>query len=140
MSGSAFGLTQPPAPDTCPCGSGRSYTRCCRPLHLGQRQARTAEELMRSRYSAFAVGDVTYLVESWHPLRRPDEVRLDTTRDWVGLEIVRTLAGGPDDDHGVVEYKASSVSGGRRSVLHEVSRFERVAGRWVYVDGDFPED
>lgn len=139
MSGSAFGIAQPPAPDACPCGSGRTYVQCCRPLHLGQRQARTAEELMCSRYSAFAVGDARYLLDSWHPLHRPDDLRVDPDRTWTRLEVLRTLAGGPDDEHGVVEYRAHSSAAGRASVLHEVSRFERLAGRWVYVDGEFPE-
>lgn len=142
MSGAAFGLPAQASPDTCPCGSGRAYAVCCRPLHLGQRQAGTAEELMRSRYAAFAVGDGAYLVESWHPLHRPDDLRLDPDREWTGLTVVATLAGGPDDGRGVVEYRARSRSraGGPAGELHEVSHFERFAGRWVYTEGEFPQD
>ena len=103
---------------------------------------------MRSRYSAFAVGDVAYLVRTWHPARRPHDLRLDPAMTWTGLEIVDTRAGGPDDADGEVEFRASwreaghercGGHGGRepaRGVLHERSRFGRRAGRWVYVDGD----
>jgi len=105
--------------------------------------AETAEALMRSRYSAFAVGDVAYLVRTWHPARRPNDLRLEPAMTWTGLEIVDTRAGGPDDADGEVEFRASwrreAGHGGRepgRGVLHERSRFGRRAGRWVYVDGD----
>ena len=76
----------------CPCGSGLPYAGCCGPLHQGERVAETAEALMRSRYSAFAVGDVAYLVRTWHPAGRPHDLRLDPAMTWIGLEIVDTRA------------------------------------------------
>lgn len=91
---------------------------------------------MRSRYSAFAVGDAAYLLTSWHPASRPRELTLDDAVAWRRLQIVDTEAGGRDDDHGVVEFRAQYVTGGGRRILHERSRFERVDGAWVYVDGD----
>ncbi len=132
MSGSAFGVARPPAPGECPCGSGRPYEDCCRPLHLGRRAAATPEELMRSRYSAFAVGDGDYLLQTWDPTTRPADLRLDGDRSWAGLEVLRA-----EGDQ--VEYRATSVVAGRRQVLHEISSFRQVLGRWVYVDGDFPD-
>ncbi|WP_409483208.1 YchJ family protein [Arsenicicoccus dermatophilus] len=131
MSGTAFGTARPPAPGECPCGSGSAYTDCCRPLHLGRRAAASPEQLMRSRYSAFVVGDADYLLQTWDPLTRPGELRLDG-REWSGLRVIRASGD-------VVEYVASSSVGGRRQELHEVSRFRQVLGRWVYVDGDFPD-
>ncbi|WP_442277952.1 YchJ family protein [Terrabacter sp. 2YAF2] len=140
MSGGAFGgaLLRP-----CPCGGGPdtlAYAACCGPLHAGERWATTAEELMRSRYSAFAVGDDAYLLRTWHPRTRPDRIDLDPATRWVGLTVLRTRAGAGGEPTGVVEFVArwsqgTSRTGSDRGTLHEVSRFERGAGRWLYVDG-----
>ncbi|WP_288798245.1 YchJ family protein [uncultured Arsenicicoccus sp.] len=131
-SGAAFGVARPRTPGECPCGSGDPYERCCRPLHLGRHTATTPEQLMRSRYSAFVVGDADYLLQTWDPATRPGELRLDSEREWLGLRVIRA-----DGDE--VEYAARSLVGGRTHELHEISRFRRLLGRWVYVDGDFPD-
>lgn len=125
-----------PNGERCPCGSGDDYTACCGPLHRRERPAETALALMRSRYSAFAVGDAAYLLSSWHPANRPSGVTIDDAVVWRRLQIVDTEAGGRDDAHGVVEFRAQYVTDGRRHILHERSRFARVDGAWVYVDGD----
>ncbi len=118
----------------CPCGSDESYRVCCGPLHHGELQARSAEELMRSRYSAYAYGDADYLFRTWHPRTRPAEVTVDQRITWTGLEVIDTVAGGPDDDRGEVEFRALFESAGHADSLHERSRFERRAGRWFYLD------
>jgi SEC-C motif domain protein len=120
----------------CPCGSGPGYQACCGPMHHGERHAETAEELMRSRYAAFACGDADYLFRTWHPRTRPAEVTVDADIVWRGLEVTDTVAGGVDDDRGEVEFTASFEEAGHRGTMHERSRFERRAGRWLYVDGD----
>lgn len=94
---------------------------------------------MRSRYSAFAVCDAAYLFRTWHPRTRPADVTVDPGIIWTGLEVLDTVAGGPDDDRGEVEFNAVFESGGRAGRLHERSRFERRAGRWFYLDA-VPED
>ena len=117
-------------PTTCPCGSAESYDSCCGPLHRGARQAGTAVELMRSRYSAFVLGEVDHLFRTWHPRTRPAglvEDGLDTSRTWTGLE---GLGHGED----WVEFDAHYPVDGVAGVQHERSRFEQRAGRWVYVD------
>lgn len=119
---------------TCPCGSGLAYADCCEPLIDNRRQAETAEELMRSRYAAYAVGDADHLFRTWHPATRPRDVDAGAL-SWEGLEILDTEAGGVADDEGVVEFIAHYRSGRTPGRLHERSRFERRAGRWVYVDG-----
>jgi SEC-C motif-containing protein len=91
---------------------------------------------MRSRYSAFALGLVSYLRETWAPSTRPRVLELDDALEWRRLQIVDTVHGGPDDEQGVVEFRAAHRSAAGVGVLHERSRFSRVAGRWVYVDGD----
>ncbi len=90
---------------------------------------------MRSRYCAFVKGDVAYLTRTWHPRTRPARLDLDPGTRWTGLEILATKDGSAFHTRGTVEFRASF----RGCSLHEVSRFERVDGAWVYVDGEFPE-
>jgi SEC-C motif-containing protein len=120
----------------CPCGSGVGYAACCEPLHDGAREAATAEQLMRSRYSAYARGLPDYLFRTWHPRTRPADVAIEPEIEWTGLDVVDTAAGGPDDDRGEVEFTAHYREAGGQYVMHERSRFERRAGRWFYTDGD----
>jgi SEC-C motif-containing protein len=120
----------------CPCGSGTSYDACCGRLHRGAASAATAEELMRSRYAAYAVGDLDHVFRTWHPRTRPDVITASPGLTWTGLTILSTDRGGPDDDTGEVEFRATYRTAEGTGVLHERSRFERRAGRWVYVDGD----
>ena len=121
------------SPAECPCGSTTSYAACCGRLHRGAAAA-TAEQLMRSRYAAFAMDDEAYLFRTWHPRSRPDDLRLPDDRTWTRLVVLRTEAGGTEDDSGVVEFEAHYLSAGRPGVQHEVSSFERRRGVWVYVD------
>jgi SEC-C motif-containing protein len=122
------------APVRCPCLSGNGYADCCGPVHRGEARAATAQMLMRSRYAAFAVGDVDYLLRSWHPRTRPATLELDPGVRWLRLDIERTERGGLLDTDGIVEFTAYCRQDGRRSQQHEVSRFERVGGSWLYVD------
>jgi len=127
------------ADDQCPCGSGDTYGGCCLPLHAGEREAATAVQLMRARYSGYAVGELDYVWRTWHPRTRPREVAQGGRLEWTGLEIVDTMAGQPGDAEGVVEFRAHHRDGRRRGVLHERSRFAVRARRWFYVDGDVSE-
>jgi SEC-C motif-containing protein len=124
------------APDIrCPCLSGEVYGACCGRYHSGARTAPTAEVLMRSRYSAFALGLERYLLNSWHPSTRPDSVDLDDETRWMRLDIEDVRRGGPTDSEGVVRFTAiyRDADGGHR--LTETSRFVRESGVWFYVDG-----
>lgn len=98
--------------------------------------APTAEALMRSRYCAFATGDAEYLLLSWHPDTRPRTLTLDPARQWVRLEILGTTGGGLLHAEGTVEFRAHYRHSTHTGVLHELSRFAKAGGRWVYVDGD----
>jgi SEC-C motif-containing protein len=105
------------------------------PLHLGECQAATAEELMRARYSAYAVDNLDYVWQTWHPRTRPAELApSDVT--WTGLEIVDTVGGQPGDESGEVEFCARYVQNGRSATLHERSRFAVRARRWFYLEGE----
>lgn len=120
----------------CPCGTGRAYADCCSPAHGGTAQASTAEALMRSRFSAFALGDTDYLLRSWHSSTRPERLELDPAQRWIRLEIVETERGGLLDATGTVTFHAHYREAGRPGTLTERSRFAREDGRWVYLDGD----
>ncbi|WNV75495.1 YchJ family protein [Geodermatophilus sp. DSM 44513] len=123
------------APRRCPCGSGLAYGECCGRLHDGSAVAVTAEQLVRSRYSAFAVGDAAYLLATWHPSTRPPSLELDPAVRWTGLDVLATSRGGLLDSEGTVEFRAWHRHGGQTGDQHEVSRFTRVDGVWRYLDG-----
>ncbi|WP_411720100.1 YchJ family protein [Mycetocola sp.] len=120
--------------DRCPCLSGETSGQCCAPFHRGQANAPTAERLMRSRYSAFVVGDERYLRSSWHPRTRPASLDLDPDVRWYRLDILSTRNGGLLDEEGIVEFRAFYRSADGRGEQHEVSRFARSGRAWHYLD------
>jgi SEC-C motif-containing protein len=121
--------------NACPCGIKVEYALCCGRYLDGGETPQTAEQLMRSRYCGFALCDEPYLLSTWHPDTRPSNVRLDERQRWLGLSIRATEAGGPDDDIGFVEFVARFKVDGKGHRLHENSRFEKIDGRWYYLDG-----
>ena len=130
---------------SCPCeGAGiapsRAYAVCCGRWHAGEQRlgAPTAEALMRSRYSAFVLDLLDYLQDTWHPDTRPRDLQPNPVGlKWLGLQIKRHHS--IDAGHAEVEFVARSRFEGRASRLHELSRFERVDGVWLYRDGDIRE-
>ena len=122
----------------CPCG-GAEYRSCCGPLVDDGVPARTAEALMRSRYTAFALDRPDHLWRTWHPRTRPGEIASGGL-EWTGLTIVEVVAGGEDDDDGVVEFEARYIDGDGPGTLYERSLFQRRGGRWVYTDGSDPRE
>lgn len=118
----------------CPCLSGNPYGECCGPLHAGA-VAPTAERLMRSRFSAFALGLPEYLLLTWHPRTRPAGLELDPSQRWTRLDVLATTSGGPFDSQGTVTFRAWWRSDDERGTLEETSDFVREQGRWFYVDG-----
>jgi SEC-C motif-containing protein len=124
----------------CPCDSGLPYGECCGPFHHGQAAgegvgASTPEALMRSRYSAYALGLIDYLLATWHPSTSPGELELSPVK-WLGLEVRHAAMSG---DAGVVEFVARLKEGGRAQHMHEISRFVREGGQWYYIDGQTPD-
>lgn len=127
-------------PDSCPCGSGEAYARCCGPFLRGEKSAPTAEALMRSRYTAYARSDGAYLEKTLLPRKRSTfdaKETLDWNADvsWTGLRVLATSQGGVGDEEGVVEFTASYVKAGEPHEVHERSRFRKKGGSWFYVDG-----
>lgn len=126
----------------CPCGSGLSFSDCCKPLHDGK-PAATAEALMRSRYSAFAVGNMAYLDKTCTPEMRgdadsPAEKRAaDATPRWLGLKILRVVDGGVDDETGQVEFAVEYELGKKKHSRHELSDFRRINGAWTFTASEY---
>lgn len=97
----------------------------------------TAEALMRSRFAAFCEADEQWLLHTWHPSTRPEELDLSDNPRWRGLQIIDTVDGDKQDTAGIVEFRATYLSAdGELGVLHERSRFSKEQGRWFYLDGD----
>lgn len=121
----------------CPCGLGKDYLACCGRWHHGPLalQAPDAPTLMRSRYSAFVLDELEYLLATWHPDTRPSQLESNTPDlKWLGLDVKRSAQ--TDADHAIVEFVARCRQAGRATRMHEVSRFERIDGRWYYLDGE----
>ncbi|RDE24154.1 zinc chelation protein SecC [Motiliproteus coralliicola] len=128
-----------PQQNPCPCGSQQAYGDCCGPAIDGNRPVTTAEALMRSRFSAFATAQPTYLFETSHPDFRnglsPDQP-LDQQTRWLQLQILSTEAGQPTDRYGRVHFIATYADAEGFGRLEENSRFEQLDGRWYYLDGE----
>lgn len=117
----------------CGCGLPAPYDDCCGRFHRGDATAPTAERLMRSRFSAFGVGDEAYLLRTWHPSTRPPRIDFDPALRWQRLEILRTSGGGLLDTEGTVHFRAHYVRRKRPGHLEENSRFVLRDGAWLYV-------
>lgn len=124
----------------CPCGSDASYENCCGPIISGALAAPTAEALMRSRFTAFARGNLDH-IHNTHAREERDTAERSAVRntfstvEWIKLEILDTVAGGVDDDTGIVEFAAHYRQDGQNGIHGERSKFRRDDGRWIYVDG-----
>ncbi len=126
--------------ELCPCGSEKDYEVCCEPVIKGTRKALTAEELMRSRYSAYAKGEVSFLIQSVHPRKRHsmEEKNIRAWSEnskWHGLEILSTEKGGLEETEGIVEFIAHYSQGENKVDHHEKAEFRKEDENWYFVDG-----
>ncbi len=126
--------------NSCPCGSGKTYSDCCEPIISGARCAETAEQLMRARYAAYVAAHMDFIFESTHPDHRKGYDHEGTKEwaensEWLGLEIVDTQKGGTGDDTGEVEFIAHFKEKGISRSHHECAQFKRDSGRWFFTDG-----
>jgi len=125
----------------CPCGAGQPYENCCGVFHRGDGFAKTAEQLMRSRYAAFCTEDVDYLVETHDKSTRSKNLKQELalsmgTVNWLRLEVTQTIKGQPEDTEGFVRFVAHYLENGRPGRMEELSRFIKRKSRWYYVDGN----
>lgn len=111
----------------CPCHSGTDYAKCCQPLHQGQAPTKSLD-LMRARYSAYALSLVDYIVQTTHSSRKLDLEAIQNfcaTTQFVGLEIL-------DTSEDTVTFKAILKQGKIDTSFVETSTFVKENGRWVY--------
>jgi SEC-C motif-containing protein len=125
------------APSDCPCNNATSYQACCQALHDGKLTASSAEQLMRSRYSAFVTGNIAYLIATLHPDKRQadDATILSQTiedTEWLGLKIIRHKSAGNNATVEFVAFYQDEPIG----QLHERSNFVKEDKQWFYVDGE----
>jgi len=120
----------------CLCGSQLTYPQCCELLHTEKTQAISAEALMRSRFTAYAMHNEAYLLKTWDTSTRPAAVDFSKdTGEWTKLEIVLLKKGTAKDNKGIVEFKAYFTVDGEQRVMNEISRFAKKQNRWFYLDG-----
>ena len=117
---------------SCPCGRPAAYADCCGRFIEGGAEPERAVQLMRSRYTAFVRGERRWLDATVPPALRPHDL---DGRAWLGLEILRVVAGRAEDATGEVEFRARYTLEGFAGCIHERARFERREGRWLYVGG-----
>ena len=128
-------------PLNCPCGSGLAFASCCKPYISGAKKAPTAEALMRSRYTAYVEHAIDYIVDTCSKEEK-DKIDVGQTRNWsekstwLGLKIISTEKGSPIDTEGIVEFEASYEVEGLREVHHEIAKFKKTEGCWLYTEGD----
>ena len=123
----------------CPCKSRLPYGECCAPYHYGKALPQTAEQLMRSRYSAYFFGRIDYLVDTTHPDKKTPQTRADIVSladeaRWKFLTVLSSSKGQAGDRTGKVEFVAQYYRDGVLLEHHEKSRFRRSRGLWKYVD------
>ena len=133
-----------PAPATCYCSSGKSFAQCCEPFLTMKEKPKSVRQLVRARYSAYAIGagkHREFLIRTWHPHTARNISIADISNDnfsWKGLEIIDAEQKG---DIGKVEFKASyAEDDGTEHVHHERALFHRIKGIWLYVQGDVRDE
>ncbi len=130
--------------DKCACGSGLGYELCCKPVISGAAEAKTAEALLRARYTAHVLHDVDFIVKSIHPDKAgdhdPEIIKewANTTR-WCGLEVIEVIKGGESDQAGTVEFRALFEKSKGQGEHAEVAQFVKKDGRWYFLDAAPPK-
>jgi SEC-C motif-containing protein len=126
--------------DCCPCGSGLNFDVCCEPFLMEKAQPKTAGQLMRSRYCAYALGVIDYLYKTSGPRVRK-EFDAENSRKWAesatwkGMEIVKTEGGSESDTGGTVEFIAHYSVKENDFDHHELATFEKIDNKWLFMDG-----
>ncbi len=126
---------------SCVCGVGESTETCCLPIIRGKAPAKSAEALMRSRYSAYVLGEIDHLIDSVHPDSPGDADRESTeawskAADWQRIEVLDVVGGGENDDDGEVEFIAHFKVQNIPQQHRERASFKKLDGKWLYFDGE----
>ncbi|XTZ40243.1 YchJ family protein [Salmonella enterica] len=128
---------------SCPCGSAVEYSLCCQPYLSGEQVAPDPTRLMRSRYTAFVLHQVEYLIKTWHPSCNAEAFRAQLEAGfprttWRGLTVFEQ-AEGSNNHEGYVSFVARFSEDGHNGAIIERSRFLQENGQWYYVDGTQPQ-
>lgn len=123
----------------CPCGSPKTLAECCQPIIQGARNAKTAEDLLRARYTAFTLGAVPFILSSHHSKTRKDVNEEEITdwsknSEWLGLKILQKEAGNEKDTQGTIIFSADYIAEGKKHEHAEKSLFEKEDGQWRFLD------
>ena len=123
---------------TCYCGNKKTYTECCEVFHLNKGNTETAQQLMRSRYSAFVLANGDYLMQTHHCVTRPIKDKKATVKwaesvEWIKLEVLETINGLENDKEGTVTFNAYFYENGNIEVIHEKSAFVKEKNQWFYL-------
>lgn len=127
----------------CSCQSGKNFGQCCEPIITDVKQAETAEQLMRARYTAYTQVNMNF-IEKTHDPKTKHDIDLEANRKWAettkwtGLEILETEQGGKDDETGTVEFKATFATEDGPQTHHELAEFRKQDGSWYFSDGKTP--
>lgn len=121
----------------CPCGRKKVYEECCGVAHKNLANVKTAEDLMRSRYTAFTQANADYLMLSQHTTTRDLSTKQELADwawsvEWLRLEVISAFDGGPNDTEGTVEFRAHFKENGKEKYIYENSRFLKERGKWKY--------
>lgn len=128
--------------EKCPCGSGKNYEDCCKPIITGTAKALTAEALMRARYSAYVAHEIDFIISSCEKGEGIADIDKKATEEWSlkstwnGLTILRTEKGSENDTEGVVEFNADYTMQRMHDVHHEIAEFKKINGEWKYINGN----
>jgi SEC-C motif-containing protein len=116
------------------------YKDCCKPYIKGKKNAPTPEALMRSRYTAYVVHAIDYIIDTCHEdtkktMNRKGIEKWSEEATWLGFKIIAVEGGGDGAHRGTVEFEACFEQKMLSKVHHEVATFEKIGDRWLYVDG-----
>jgi len=122
----------------CHCGTTKTYQDCCEIFHSNNGTTEPAEQLMRSRYSAFVLADGNYLMATHHSSTRPTKdkkaiVKWAKSVQWIRLEVLETTKGTENDTEGTVTFNAYFFENGNVDVIHEKSAFVKENEQWFYL-------
>jgi len=117
----------------CYCGSKQPFKQCCEPFMQQTKIATNAEQLMRSRFSAFYCQNTAWLKASWDNSTQPQNIQFEDDLKWMDLTIINTS--NIDDLKATVEFEARYYKSGKVQAIHENSRFIKRDGQWFYVNG-----
>lgn len=117
----------------CPCGNSHSFSKCCEPFLTDREKPKTAEQLMRSRYSAFVTENEPYLLKTWQLNKRPEKIDFDHKTKWLGLKIIQCKAGLATDTYGWVQFVARYKIAGKAERIEELSYFVKDDEQWLYL-------